>query len=296
MKAQPKNSSSHKGNNGGIHTRPDTDVTVEDILHGTTHTLTIFKPENIASLSIFLKHGKPYLTCYASDKDRPAKPEEIVRQLYVKMLMDDYGYPAERIAIEKPVQMGSNVHDKPADIVIWDKDDPTAAYIIIECKKPKRSDGAFFAKNCVTPATDVVPTDVVPRGVVIAFDRDDLDQDTCPKGWRPFELSRGRVIVGAGDPSGSPGSFGSDENGALLTRRSLREYGGTEKHSLVLNEMPSHTHEYQFSSGYDSPHHVDNTPAEFGKKDRIAKTSATGDGVPHNNMPPYVALYFCKKE
>ena len=147
MNSQPKNSSSDKGNNEGIHTQPDTDITVEDILRGTTHALTIFRPENIASLSIFLKRGKPYLTCFASDKDRPAKPEEIVRQLYIKMLMDDYGYPAERIAIEKPVQMGSNVHDKPADIVIWDKDDPTAAYIIIECKKLKRSDGLEQLKS-----------------------------------------------------------------------------------------------------------------------------------------------------
>lgn len=126
---------------------PATAATVEDILRGTTHALTIFKPDNIASLSIFLKRGKPYLTCYASGKDRLAKSEEIVRQLYVKMLIDDYGYPAERIAIEKPVHMGSNVHDKPADIVIWDKDDPTAAYIIIECKKPRRSDGLEQLKS-----------------------------------------------------------------------------------------------------------------------------------------------------
>ena len=63
------------------------------------------------------------------------------------MLIDDYGYPAERIAIEKPVQMGSAVHDKLADIVIWDKDNPTAAYIIIECKKPKRSDGLEQLKS-----------------------------------------------------------------------------------------------------------------------------------------------------
>ena len=118
-----------------------------DLLHGTAHALTIFKPDSITNLSIFLRHGKPYLRCYASGKDRPAKPEEIVRQLYIKMLMDDYGYPTERIAIEKPVQMGSTVHDKPADIVIWDKDDPTAAYIIIECKNPKRSDGLEQLKS-----------------------------------------------------------------------------------------------------------------------------------------------------
>ena len=117
------------------------------ILRGTAHALTIFKPETITNLVIFFKGEKPYLTCYASGRDRPAKPEEIVRQLYIKTLMEDYGYPAERIAIEKPVQMGSAVHDKLADIVIWDKDNPTAAYIIIECKKPKRSDGLEQLKS-----------------------------------------------------------------------------------------------------------------------------------------------------
>lgn len=135
------------GNGDTANSAPPAGVTIEDILRGTAHALTIFKPKTVAGLSIFDKRGKPYLTCYASGKDRPAKPEEIVRQLYLKMLMDDYGYPAERIAIEKPVQMGSNVHDKPADIVIADKDDPTVDYIIIECKKPKRSDGLEQLKS-----------------------------------------------------------------------------------------------------------------------------------------------------
>ena len=127
--------------------RASASTNVEDILRGTAHALTIFKPKAIAALSIFLKGNKPYLICYATGKERPAKPEEIVRQLYVKMLIDDYGYPPERIAIEKPVQMGSTVHDKPADVVVWDKDDPTAAYIIVECKKPKRSDGLEQLKS-----------------------------------------------------------------------------------------------------------------------------------------------------
>ena len=73
-------------------------------------------------------------------KDRPAKPEEIVRQLYLNRLMDRFGYPVERIAVEKPVWFGSSVHGKATDIVVWDKDDKTAAQIIIEFKKPKRTD------------------------------------------------------------------------------------------------------------------------------------------------------------
>jgi type I restriction enzyme M protein len=120
---------------------------VEEILRGSSHALTIFKPKAIQALEIFAKQSKPYLNCDATGKDRPAKPEEIVRQLYVKKLMDDYGYPAERIAIEKPVRFGSAVHEKAADIVVWDKDAPNTAYIIIECKKPKRSDGLEQLKS-----------------------------------------------------------------------------------------------------------------------------------------------------
>ena len=136
-------------------TTVDTDNTgstppsIEEILRGTAHAMTIFTAEEKSALNseIFLKKNKPYLKCYATGKDRPAKPEEIVRQLYLKKLMDDYGYPAERVAVEKPVQFGSSVHDKAADIVIWDKDDKTAAQIIIECKKPKRKDGLEQLKS-----------------------------------------------------------------------------------------------------------------------------------------------------
>lgn len=129
--------------------KESTTTALQDILRGSAHALTIFKPEAVAKLEaeIALKRGKPYLTCYATGKDRPAKPEEIVRQLYVKMLMAEYGYPAERIAIEKPVQFGSAVHEKAADIVVIDKDDPNTAFIIIECKKPKRADGLEQLKS-----------------------------------------------------------------------------------------------------------------------------------------------------
>ena len=34
--------------------------------------------------------------------------------------MDQYGYPKDRIAIEKGVYFGSSVHEKAADIVVWD--------------------------------------------------------------------------------------------------------------------------------------------------------------------------------
>jgi type I restriction enzyme M protein len=121
--------------------------TVSDILRGSAHALTLFKPGAAENLDIYLKRGKPYLKCLATGKERPAKPEEIVRQLYLKMLMEDYGYPAERIYVERPVQFGSAVHEKAADILVCDKEDPNTAYIIVECNQPKRSEGLEQLKS-----------------------------------------------------------------------------------------------------------------------------------------------------
>jgi len=110
------------------------------------HSLIIFDYKNIHSLEIFEKDGKPYLKCFASDIERPAKPEEIVRQLFIKKLMEEYGYPKERIGVEKEVWFGSGVHEKSADIIVYHKD-LEHPYIIIEVKKPKRKDGLKQLKS-----------------------------------------------------------------------------------------------------------------------------------------------------
>ena len=113
------------------------------------YELTIFHPDAVAWLEkqIFEKRGQPYLKCLASGRERRAYPEEIVRQLYIKKLMDDYGYPKERIQVEKPVFFGSGVGKKRADIVITHPGDPDAAYIIVEVKKPRRQDGIEQLKS-----------------------------------------------------------------------------------------------------------------------------------------------------
>lgn len=120
---------------------------VSQILKGTEYALTIFSLHEIAALSIFNKDGKPYLKCEVTDKPRQAKPEEIVRQLYLRKLMKEYGYAKERIAIEKPVHFGSAVHEKNADIVIYERDTTNTDYIVVEVKKPKRKDGLEQLKS-----------------------------------------------------------------------------------------------------------------------------------------------------
>ncbi|NOS99823.1 MAG: N-6 DNA methylase [Phycisphaerales bacterium] len=125
----------------------ETIPTVEEILHGTAYALTIFETSDIQALRVFDKGGKPYLKCFATDKDRPAKPEEIVRQLFIRKLIDHYGYPKDRLRIEKEVYFGSTVHEKKADIVVIEKDTPDTPFIIVECKKPKRKDGLEQLKS-----------------------------------------------------------------------------------------------------------------------------------------------------
>jgi type I restriction enzyme M protein len=121
--------------------------TLQDIVQNSDYSLKIFTPEEIAALEIHEKRGKPHLYDFTNGKERPAKPEEIVRQLVLYRLLNGYGYPKSRISVEKGVQFGASIHEKRADIVIHDKDDETAAYIIVEVKKPKRKDGLEQLKS-----------------------------------------------------------------------------------------------------------------------------------------------------
>jgi type I restriction enzyme M protein len=114
----------------------------------TKHRLTLFRVEDIEWLEsqLFEKNSKPYLKCLASDKDRPAKPEEIVRQLWIKKLLEEFHYPKARLKIEYAVWLGSGISDKSADIVIMHTDGEHA-YIVFEVKKPKREDGLKQLKS-----------------------------------------------------------------------------------------------------------------------------------------------------
>ncbi|QIK36729.1 type I restriction enzyme HsdR N-terminal domain-containing protein [Caldichromatium japonicum] len=123
---------------------------IDEIFRGlnTKHRLTLFKPEDVQWIEtqIFEKNGKLYLKCLASDKDRTAKPEEIVRQLWIKKLLEEYHYTKSRIRVEYAVWFGSGVSDKSADFAIM-QNDGEHPYIIFEVKKLKRKDGLQQLKS-----------------------------------------------------------------------------------------------------------------------------------------------------
>ncbi|PIR13842.1 SAM-dependent methyltransferase [Candidatus Falkowbacteria bacterium CG11_big_fil_rev_8_21_14_0_20_39_10] len=114
---------------------------LQPILKDSNYSLSLFDSKLIAKLEqiITVKDGKPYVICAIRDKEIVLKPEEVVRQLYAMKLLEEYGYPKQRIKFEHAIHFGREV--KSADIVIFDKDRPTVEYIIVEIKKPKLQDG-----------------------------------------------------------------------------------------------------------------------------------------------------------
>ena len=61
------------------------------------------------------------------------RPEEIVRQLFLFELTDNYGYPIDRIKVEEKVSFGRE--KKRADIVVYQQDGITP-WILVEVKAP----------------------------------------------------------------------------------------------------------------------------------------------------------------
>ena len=118
---------------------------IQTIFKDSNYHLALFSEDEIDNLRtrIFLKmtRGKetPHVRCIVRDKDIQLKPEELVRQLYAARLINQYGYPKNRLGFEHPVNFGRE--KKKADIVIFDKDRFDTAYIIVELKKPKLKDG-----------------------------------------------------------------------------------------------------------------------------------------------------------
>lgn len=72
------------------------------------------------------------------------KPEEQVRQVYLRKLVEEYGYDPKNIKLEVSIKSGQTETKKPADIVVFDGrgvDPGRHAYIIVEVKRKDRRDG-----------------------------------------------------------------------------------------------------------------------------------------------------------
>ncbi|MDO9256953.1 MAG: N-6 DNA methylase [Bacteroidales bacterium] len=70
-----------------------------------------------------------------------SNPEEIVRQLWVYKLINHYNYKPEQIECEVPVQFGTEVNTKFADIAVYRDATKVTVKLLFEIKKPKRKEG-----------------------------------------------------------------------------------------------------------------------------------------------------------
>jgi type I restriction enzyme M protein len=121
------------------------------LLKDSDYKLTQFSQDKIDAFEerIFTKDGKGkpvlYTQCIVRKKEIKLTPEEAVRQLYIMVLNEDFGYPFDRMQVEAEVTFGRE--KKRADIIISDPVKTQNPYIIVELKKPKLKDGKDQLKS-----------------------------------------------------------------------------------------------------------------------------------------------------
>ena len=103
--------------------------------------LTMFASHEQNALDLWKRGEKFYLHCLLRQKKVLAKPEEVVRQLCIKRLLD-MGYSAGQMSLEVGIKMGSTIHSKAADIVVYREETMRLTpYVVVELKRPNRKDG-----------------------------------------------------------------------------------------------------------------------------------------------------------
>ena len=108
-------------------------------------------------------------------------------------------------------------------------------------------------------------------------------------GWQRYENMGGRFPIGAGTTTDGRGQERTFELGQAY---------GRYQHDLSVAEMPEHEHSYQdqYLNNEESENanrgDDDDEERRYNKDNRL--TGRTGQGQPHNNMPPYRVVNFCQ--
>lgn len=104
--------------------------------------------------------------------------------------------------------------------------------------------------------------------------------------WEQF--AQGRTLVGEG----------TGNDGTNSQTFEINSTGGEYKHKLTVDEMPSHTHKLQFRGGQgtqpNDPYAADKPMLQGSSAYGMNVDNAGGDGS-HNNVQPYVTVYFWKR-
>jgi DNA-binding beta-propeller fold protein YncE len=124
----------------------------------------------------------------------------------------------------------------------------------------------------------IAPTE--PVGTIKMFSG---HQSNIPPKWQICDGTNGtpdlrnRFVVGAGD---------TYNNG---------DTGGESEHTLTVGEMPPHNHSYIYDDYGSSAQDGGNNPYVANESNGTNYVSTEGGGQPHENRPPYYALYYIMK-
>lgn len=137
--------------------------------------------------------------------------------------------------------------------------------------------------NLINTTIDNTINSIYPIGSVY-ISLTETNPGTYLKGtWEQFGQGRTLIGVGTGDDGTNTQEFG------------INTIGGEYKHKLVIDEMPSHNHNY-YSPIVQlvSPASSGDTYGNYNKDYKVGSDNTGGDGY-HNNVQPYVTVYFWKR-
>ncbi len=124
-----------------------------DVKHG----LSLFNSDEINAVErlIIEQEGKYFIKCQIKNKYKMAKPEEIVRQLWIYRLLNEYNYPKERISVKKTINFASQIEPQTVDIIVF-QEDLKHYYILFEIKRSDRTAGLGQLKSyCSTESAPI---------------------------------------------------------------------------------------------------------------------------------------------
>ncbi len=164
----------------------------------------------------------------------------------------------------------------------------------------RRAEAAEAQAAELRTVLDLTQAQLPPVGSIMLVD----DGRGCPEGWTDVAIAEPEVFAGR-----VPVATGL----AGEVFRGYREVGGSEQTVLTEAELPAHTHSMPLA--FDSRHHRGGAVEGPGRSlgggfgaggsygDQVPvralagqeRTARAGAGLPFNNMPPFVGLFWCRR-
>jgi hypothetical protein len=164
--------------------------------------------------------------------------------------------------------------------------------------------------SCLKEIVGEIQSRSIPSGVIVASE---YECAKLPGKWTNYTDAYGRVIVGA-VPEGPFKPSEMEHEVKDYSEYYVKTRRGEENVILIEDNLPSHHHKL-FSKAPNSTNGNDPTGENYimqgafpGGHDpwyilraqdspsTLGKSSDVGKNQSHYNMPPYVALYYCRKD